>query len=138
MVFVIYAHEDSERVLAITSRLKDAGIDVWLDRERIVAGARWQDAIMDALRRADNVIIVNSRALQSRGAGFFRRELGAALERSQQLRTNRSFIFPVTIDDAPLLEELSQWQAFDIDVEGGEQQLIESIHRYGYRRESSA
>jgi hypothetical protein len=138
MVFVIYASEDSDRVMAMTSRLKAAGIDVWLDREQLVTEARWEGAIMDAIRRADYVIVVNSKALQSRGVGFFRRELNVALDRGQQLPTNRPFIFPVRIDDAPPLEELSQWQAFDIDVEGGEQQLIESIHRYGYRREFSA
>lgn len=58
-VFVSYAHADSERVLALISRLQDRGFRVWYDAG-IHAGLRWNKVIVDHLNRSECVLCLLS------------------------------------------------------------------------------
>jgi hypothetical protein len=48
-VFISYVRENQGVVDRLCSDLKAAGIEVWLDRERIRPGQRWQLAIRTAI-----------------------------------------------------------------------------------------
>ena len=52
-VFLSYAHDDTEIVDRIADDLKNEGVNVWLDRERLKLGDSWATQIEEALKAAD-------------------------------------------------------------------------------------
>ena len=44
-IFISYAREDEARVKQLYHRFVDAGIQPWLDSERIFPGMKWKSAI---------------------------------------------------------------------------------------------
>jgi hypothetical protein len=49
-VFISYVRENKDVVDRLASELKSRGVTVWLDRKDIEPGARWRDAIKNAIR----------------------------------------------------------------------------------------
>ena len=47
--FIGYAHEDLEAATRLYHDLKRAGIEPWLDKERLTGGQRWEAAIREAI-----------------------------------------------------------------------------------------
>jgi hypothetical protein len=48
-VFLCHAHSDKDVVKALYARLEREGVDVWLDRERLLPGADWELEIRKAV-----------------------------------------------------------------------------------------
>ena len=48
-VFISYVREDKHAVDQICEWLRDKGVQVWLDRDQIMPGQRWQVAIRTAI-----------------------------------------------------------------------------------------
>ena len=59
-VFVSYSREDKERVLALTAKLKAAGVPVWIDVGGIDGAAMWGEEIVNALDRAKVLLLMVS------------------------------------------------------------------------------
>jgi hypothetical protein len=49
-LFISYSSHDAGRVLPVAERLAEAGVSVWLDRERIAGGAVYGEAIVRAIK----------------------------------------------------------------------------------------
>lgn len=49
-VFLCHAHSDKDAVKALYARLKREGVDVWLDKEKLLPGADWELEIRKAVR----------------------------------------------------------------------------------------
>ena len=49
-IFISYLNENMEDVRRLNERLKSEGFEVWLDKDQIMPGERWQDAIRKAIR----------------------------------------------------------------------------------------
>ena len=58
--FVSYSRADSPVAVKLASDLRANGASVWIDQLDIAAGARWDNAIEDALRRSARVIVLLS------------------------------------------------------------------------------
>jgi hypothetical protein len=58
--FVSYSRADSPFAVKLASDLRANGASVWIDQLDIAAGARWDDAIEEALRRSARVIVLLS------------------------------------------------------------------------------
>lgn len=56
--FVSYSRKDAPFIKELTSRLHQAGLDTWVDSNRLKAGREWRDAIDDAIRGSDALIVV--------------------------------------------------------------------------------
>ncbi len=119
-VFICHANEDKKHAHTLYRLLKKAGMDPWLDLESLKPGDAWNNKIEEALEGVDYVIVLNSKALASRHEGYVVREINCALERQKQFRREFRFIFPVRIDDAPLLSEIAKFQCQDLPMAGGE------------------
>lgn len=79
-IFVSYAHADAaELAQRLVHDLKDAGLEPWLDVQRLNAGANWTTNIEDELDQADIVI-----ALLTRGSDR------SEIYRAEQLRAPRT------------------------------------------------
>jgi hypothetical protein len=60
-IFLSYARPDQSRADSIAQRLRQAGNNVWLDRD-LTGGQSWWDGILRQLRRCDVAVTVVSRA----------------------------------------------------------------------------
>jgi hypothetical protein len=110
-VFLSHASEDKEFVLDFASRLRQRGIDVWLDRWEILPGDSFVDKIFDeGIAQAKAVIVIISR--HSATKPWVREELNVAVVR----KINKvSKLIPVVIDDCrvPNVLQATLWERID-------------------------
>ena len=55
-VFISYVRENKKDVDRLCQDLESNGVNVWLDRNDIKPGARWKEAIREAIRKGDYFI----------------------------------------------------------------------------------
>ncbi|HXT19956.1 MAG TPA: toll/interleukin-1 receptor domain-containing protein, partial [Thermoanaerobaculia bacterium] len=78
-----YARKDSKFVVELAQRLRQAGVDLWLDQLDIVAGQLWDHAIESALKSCGGMIAVLSP--DSIASNNVMDEVSYALEEGKQL-----------------------------------------------------
>jgi formylglycine-generating enzyme len=59
-VFISYARQDAEPVIAIARMLEEAGATVWLDRERILGGQYFGEEIVHAIAHSRVLLVICS------------------------------------------------------------------------------
>jgi TolB-like protein/Flp pilus assembly protein TadD len=59
-VFISYSREDKDRVLELASRLRGAGVSIWIDQGGIDGAAMWGEAIVHAIERAKVMVLMVS------------------------------------------------------------------------------
>ncbi len=116
-VFLSHAHLDSECVEVLAKKLVDeAGIDVWLDKWKLIPGEHWQQAIVRGLDQAKScAVIIGSKT----PSGWFKEEIERALNR--QSKDNFFRVIPVLLDNAQNVNvddflELRTWVEFKNDI----------------------
>ena len=111
-VFVSHASEDKERfVNSFAARLRENGVDAWLDKWEMLPGDSLVDKIFEeGLKDAQAVIVVLSRI--SVDKPWVREELNAAFVK--RINTGSKLI-PVVIDDCEVPEALKStlWQRIE-------------------------
>jgi len=128
-VFICHANEDQQRARDVHDALKGAGLDPWLDKESLRGGDRWDALIESTIKGVDRFVVLNSQALTAKSlkTSYVNKEIKVAL-RAEDWRF-RSFIIPVKIDDAPLLEQLGDYHAVDLTRQEGIRDLNRAIKR---------
>ncbi len=121
-VFLCHAHSDKDTVKALYARLKREGVDVWLDKEKLLPGADWEYEIRKAVRESDVVIVCLSK--QFNQAGFRQKEVRIALEEADKKPEGEIFIIPARLEECDNLESLSRWHWVDLFESDGFQRLI--------------
>lgn len=103
-VFVSYASEDLGPAQQLARGLQDGGIDVWFDKDRLCAGARWERQIRRGIESASLFLPVVSRSTISDGnrRSWFWMEWNAASTLSSAMSPDEEFILPVVVDDLDL------------------------------------
>jgi hypothetical protein len=89
-VFLSYQSDDSAIAQGITRSLERRGINVFFDREALVAGEEFNNAILDALRDARIVLVLLSR--HSKRSTWVEAQLQDALD-------SKTDIIPVLLDE---------------------------------------
>ena len=98
-VFISYSHDDSEAAARVAMRLAAANIPVWLDKERLLAGADYERNLEHAVRDACSFFIsLISRNTEASAERYVHKERAWATSRFQE-----GFVFyvPVVIDETP-------------------------------------
>ena len=116
-VFISYVHENAALVDKLADELRAHGITVWLDRDKIMPGQFWQDAIRQAIREGDYFIACFSAEYDARPRTYMHTEIGLAIEILQQMPTNRIWFIPVL---------LSECEVPDRSIGGG--QTLRDLH----------
>ena len=98
-VFLSYASQDAEAAQKICEALRAAGIEVFLDQSELRGGDAWDQKIRREIRDCALFIPIVSRHTQARLEGYFRLEWKLAVDRSQLMATERTFLVPVVVDD---------------------------------------
>ena len=68
--FVSYVREDSEIVDQLCRELRASNIRLWVDRNELAVGVRWETAIRDAIRKGAFFICCFSANSVSRGRSY--------------------------------------------------------------------
>lgn len=121
-VFISHSSKDNDFTRQLADALTLAGINVWVDFDRIDDGATFTRAIEDALLACRVFVVVLSRA--ARASNWVESETIRAMEHGKPLRI-------VLIEDAPLPLYLAnrQYSDFRGEHEQATRKLIASLRR---------
>jgi dipeptidyl aminopeptidase/acylaminoacyl peptidase len=124
-VFLCHAHTDRETVRALYARLRREGVDVWLDKEKLLPGADWEYEIRQAVRESDIVVVCLSKQFSQ--DGFRQKEVRIALDTAMEKPEGEIFIIPARLEECETLPSLRRWQWVDLYEENGHQKLIRAL-----------
>jgi hypothetical protein len=112
-VFISYASEDAEIAQRLYDDLKNAGVELWLNRESITPGRDWKLEIDKALKESTIFLaLISSKSTTKEG--FTQRELKRALDVLDEKPEGDVFIIPIRVDDCPIFVRLQNYQWVDL------------------------
>jgi hypothetical protein len=93
-----YLREDQSTVDRLVATLRDAGVQVWLDREQIKPGYRWQAAISAAIADGAMFVACFSSNYVKRATTYVNEELTLAIDELRKRPVDRAWFIPVLLD----------------------------------------
>jgi hypothetical protein len=126
-VFLSYVRQDKEKVQTIYFRLKELGLNPWMDLEDLKPGDLWSDKIDEAIKSSDFVLLCFSQNSISK-KGFVTKEIDAALKRYYENEgRSPTFLIPIKLDESSIPVQLSMFQYVDLTSKLGWDSLIKTI-----------
>ena len=96
--FIGYAHEDWVYAKRLYDDLSKAGVDAWIDEEKLLPGQRWRPEIEKAIRNCRFFIaILFNHSISKRG--YIQTELVNALEVLKEVPESEIFIIPARLEE---------------------------------------
>ena len=127
-VFLCHASADKEEVRLLYRKLRDDGLDPWLDEVNLLPGMEWQSEIDTAVRSADAVLVLLSqRALTAEG--YIHKEIAAALDIAEQRRQGAVFLIPARLEPCDVPDRLARYQWVNLYEAGGYGRLLQALQR---------
>lgn len=105
-VFISYVKENKNVVEELCEKLESSGINVWLDRNVILPGSYWKDAIRKSIKNGDYFIACFSKEYNERKKTYMNKEVLLAIEELQQLGPSEPWFIPVLLSDC----EIPDWE----------------------------
>lgn len=124
-VFLCHAHSDQTRVRDLYNRLIKDGVDVWLDKEKLLPGQDWELEIRKEVRETDLVIVCLSK--QFNEAGFRQKEVRLALEVAMEKPDGEVFIVPLKLEECEVIESLKKWHWVNLFEDVGYNKLTQTL-----------
>ena len=106
-VFIAYAYEDEIAAKRLSSSLKAAGFEPWLDQEQLLPGQNWPRAIDRAIEVSDFFIACLSKQSTLK-RGHFQSELRYALDLASRVPLDDIFLVPARLDDCTVPRTICQ------------------------------
>jgi len=125
-VFLCHSSSDKPTVRNLFHRLRNDGVDPWLDEEKLLPGQEWQQEIPKAVRQSDVVLVCLSKASINK-VGYVQREIRFALDIAEEQPEGFIFIIPVRLEECSIPGRLQKWQWVDLFRENGYQRLMLSL-----------
>lgn len=112
--FISYAREDYPDALQLYRDLKQKGVDPWLDKESILPGVRWKEAVNSAIRDSRYFIaLLSSNSVSKKG--FVQKEMHDAIKVLDEYPDSDIFIIPARLDECfPSHTKLHELQWVDL------------------------
>lgn len=101
-VFLSYVRDDQQLVDRLADELRQAGVSVWLDRDQIKPGQRWQHTIRQAIENGAYFIACFSRQYEMRSRSYMNEELTLAIEELRRRPVDRTWFIPILLTDASI------------------------------------
>ena len=124
-VFLCHAHSDRDAVHALYTRLIKDGVDVWLDKAKLLPGQDWELEIRKAVRESDVVVVCLS--TQFNQAGFRQKEVRIALDEAEKQPEGEIFIIPARLEECDTPESLRKWHWVDLFEPDGYEMLMRAL-----------
>ena len=125
-VFICHGSEDKTAVRELYSKLREDGIQVWLDEEDLLPGQDWNDQIRLAVRQCDAILICLS-SKSVRKEGYIQKEILLALDAANEKPEGTIFIIPITLDGCELPRRLTMWQYVDYRDDNSYSRILRSL-----------
>lgn len=100
-IFISYASQDREAARGLRDALAAIGFDVWYDESELGGGDAWDRKIRQQIRECTHFMPVISASTEARLEGYFRREWRVAVERTQDMADDVTFLIPVVLGSVP-------------------------------------
>jgi TolB-like protein len=97
-IFLSYASQDGEAARRICEALTAGGIEVWFDQSELRGGDAWDQHIRNQIRECVLFLAVISAHTNERDEGYFRREWKLAVDRTDDMASDKPFLLPVVVD----------------------------------------
>ena len=135
-VFISYAREDADVAYRVYRDLKAALVEPWLDRECLLPGQRWSDAITGAIQTTDYFLALFSSAATTK-RGYVQKELKEALEVLEQVPEGSVYLIPARLDECQIqIKKVLEYQWVDLSPSQRSWVRSSSRHRSGRFRRS--
>ena len=125
-IFISYAREDRDPVIALYRYLKRHGFTPWMDKEDMPPGAEWRLEIPKIVHRSDVVLVCVSNQ-STRKIGYLQKEIRIALEAVQERPIGEVYLIPVRLENCQIPSQLANWQAIDLFAQNGLDRLIQAL-----------
>lgn len=124
-IFLSYSWSDEKQVIAVCELMKQAGLDVWIDRNRLRGGDDWEERIRSEMLKCRRVVVFLSQAIND--GGFFLTELGLARAIANDRFGRKNFVIPVRLEKCSIPPILAKWNVIDWFELDGERKLFEVL-----------
>jgi TIR domain len=134
--FISYVRENQDSADRLYAELKARGLSIWLDRDAIEPGMRWQGAIRRAIQRGSYFIACFSDQYRGKASTYMNEELTLAIDELRRRPTDRAWLIPVRLDSSDVpdrsigagetLQSL-QWVDLHTDWHGGIARLAKAL-----------
>jgi hypothetical protein len=141
-VFISYKREDQAIINRLVNELRQNGVQVWLDRNDITAGERWDNAIRNAICNGHYFMACFSKMRTGHEKSYANDELHIAIQELQNGKRDKDWFYPVTLDGTPIpelpindTETLSAIQYLDFstaDWQSNVQRLLRKLYLPDY------
>ena len=112
-VFISYSQEDSDIAQRLYDDLKNAGIELWFDREDLMPGQDWKLDITKVIRESSVFLaLISSKSMTKEG--YTQKELKMALDILDERPEGDIFIIPVRVDDCRIDYRLQRYHWVDL------------------------
>ena len=126
-IFLSYAREDEEKVLALYGKLTEAGFKPWMDVEDILPGEKWEGSIGRAIEASEFVLIcLSGNSVDKRG--YLQREIGTALDLWEEKLEDDIYLIPVRLEKCQPPGRLCEFQWVDWFSPRGWNRLLKALH----------
>jgi hypothetical protein len=135
-VFISYVQENSTEVARLVKELRGRGINVWLDKDSLLPGVKWKDAIRNAIRDGDFFIACFSEEYYQKDKTYMNEELIIAIEELRTVASNKTWFIPVILNECNVparnigagetLLDL-HWVNLYLDWDGGINKITQAI-----------
>lgn len=125
-VFLCHGSEDKPTIRDIYSRLREDGVNPWLDDENLLPGQDWDSEIRQAVRRSDAILVCLS-SHSVRKEGYLQKELKFALDVAEEKPEGTIFIIPVKLDSCQLPQRLRSWQWVEWSQPNAYERILSSL-----------
>jgi hypothetical protein len=136
IVFVSYVKEDAQAVFLIAAALREFGVTVWLDKDLLKPGLRWQEQIRQGISEGDFFLACFSEAYVNREKTYMNEELTLAIEELRLRPTDRAWFIPIKLTQCEVPERSIgagetlrsiQWTELHSDWKTGMEKLLSVI-----------
>jgi hypothetical protein len=93
--FISYVRENSDVVDRLAEHLRVNGVEVWLDRDDIMPGEYWKNAIDKAIQNGAYFVACFSKELNERAETYMHGELRLAINRLRNMPRHRVWFIPL-------------------------------------------
>ncbi len=126
--FLCYGSEDTLIVRELYARLRQDGVDPWLDETDILGGQDWDLEIKRAVRSRDVILVCLSSSSVGK-EGYIQKEIKFALDVADEKPEGTIFIIPIKLDNCDIPERLRKWQWIDYQKDDWYGKLIRALRQ---------
>jgi hypothetical protein len=137
-IFISYVHENLQQVERLCRDLREYGLEYWRDREHIMPGVPWKDAIRRKIQKGAFFVACFSREYTKRTSTYMNEELALAVEELRKRPAHVAWFIPVLFTKGSLPErEIGggrtlhdlQWVDLSQDWEVGMRRIVAAVYK---------